>query len=313
MPLDPQTHAALKRLKAINFVLTRNMTPAQTRQRERTLTQLTTSSERESVAHIENHHIPGPVGEIPLRMYIPQGCEPFPILIYFHGGGGVNGDLDSEDAFCRRMTNLVGCLVVSVGYHLAPEYKFPSGPEECYVASQWVWAHAASCNGDPRRVAIGGISAGGTLAAVVAQMARDRGSPALVFQLLLVPLTDFRLPNTPSLEEYGEGYLLTREDIIWFTNHCLNNEDDKTNPLASPYLAYTLSGLPPALIITAEYDPLRDDGERYGNRLKEAGVPVTISRRKGAIHGFLVPNQLNLVLAEAATALRAAFVYQEDS
>lgn len=308
MPLDPQTHAALKRLKAINFVLTRNMTPAQARERERALVQLTASSEAESVANIENHHIPGPVGEIPLRIYTPQGCEPFPILIYFHGGGGVIGDLDSEDAFCRRLTNLVGCLVVSVGYHLAPEYKFPAGAEECYAASQWVWAHAASYNGDPARIAIGGMSAGGSLAAVVAHMARDRGGPALVFQLLLVPLTDFRLPHTPSLEKYAEGYLLTIEDIIWFTNHCLNNEEDKTNPLASPYLASTLSGLPPALIITAEYDPLRDDGERYGNRLKEAGVPVTISRRKGAIHGFLVPDQLNPVLAEAATALRAAFV-----
>lgn len=307
MPLDPQTHAALKRLKAINFVLTRNMTPAQARKRERALVQLTASSEVESVANVENHHISGPVGEIPLRVYTPRGCGPFPILIYFHGGGGVIGDLDSEDAFCRRLTNLVGCLVISVGYHLAPEYKFPSGAEECYAASQWVWAHADSYHGDPSRIAIGGMSAGGSLAAVVAHMARDRGGPALVFQLLLVPLTDFRLPNTPSLEKYAEGYFLTIEDIIWFTNHCLNNEEDKTNPLASPYLAPTFSGLPPALIITAEYDPLRDDGERYGNRLKEAGVPVTISRRKGAIHGFLVPDQLNPVLAEAATALRAAF------
>ncbi|MEO6890479.1 MAG: alpha/beta hydrolase fold domain-containing protein, partial [Ktedonobacteraceae bacterium] len=147
MPLDPQTHAALKRLKAINFVLTGNMTPTQARERERALVRLTASSEPEAVAHIENRHIPGPIGEIPLRMYTPQGYAPFPILIYFHGGGGVIGDLDSEDAFCRRLTNLAGCLVVSVGYHLAPEYKFPSGPEECYAASQWIWAHAASCNG----------------------------------------------------------------------------------------------------------------------------------------------------------------------
>lgn len=307
MPLDPQTQVVLERLKAMNFVLTRNMTPAQARRRERALAQLTASSETEPVAHVENHHIPGPTGDISLRTYTPQGCGPFPMLIYFHSGGGVIGDLDSDDALCRRLTNLGECLVVSVGYHLAPEYKFPIGLEECYLAIQWIAAHATNFNGAPSRIAIGGMSAGGTIAAVLAHMARDRGGPELVFQLLLVPLTDFRLPNTSSLEEYAEGYLLTKEDIIWFTNHYLNSEEDKSNPLASPYLASTFAGLPPALVITAEYDPLRDDGERYGKRLEEAGVPVTISRRAGAIHGFMVPDQLNPVLAESAAALRAAF------
>ena len=312
MPLDPQTQAAVKRLQAINFVLTRNLTPEQARRRERALTQLAASNEPEPVAQIEHCSLPGPVGEIPLRMYTPQGRGPFPMLIYFHGGGGVMGDLDSDDALCRRLTNQVKCLVVSVGYHLAPEYKFPTGPQECYAASEWVAAHAASYHGDASRMAVGGTSAGGNLAAVVAQLARDRGGPALVFQLLLVPLTDFRLPDTPSLEAYADGYLLTKEDITWFTNHCLNNEEDKTNPLASPCLATSLSGLPPALIITAEYDPLRDDGERYGKRLKEAGVCVTISRRQGAVHGFLVPDQLNAVWAEAAVALRTAFGEKGD-
>jgi acetyl esterase len=307
MSLDPQTRALLERLNAIHFVLTRHMTPEQARKRERALAQLATPGETEPVARAENRCIPNPTGDIPIRIYTPQGRGPFPMLVYFHSGGGVIGDLDSDDAHCRRLANLGKCLVVSVGYHLAPEYKFPIGLEECYAAIRWIAAHASDFDGISSQIAIGGMSAGGTIAAVLTHMARDRMGPRLIFQLLLAPLTDFRLPDTPSLAEYAEGYLLTKEDIVWFTNHYLNSEEDKSNPLASPYLASSFAGLPPALIITAEYDPLRDDGERYGERLKEAGVPVTISRRNGAIHGFIVPNQLNPVLAESAAALRAAF------
>lgn len=311
MPLDSQTHRMLRQLTEMKFVLTRSVTPVQARKRQRSLAQLMAVGETEPVAHIENRFIPGPVGDIQLRIYTPRGSGPFPILIYFHSGGGVLGDLDSEDSLCRRLTNLAECLVISVGYHLAPEYKFPAGPEECYFVVRWVAAHAADINGTSSRIAIGGMSSGGNLAAVIAHMARDRGGPALAFQLLLTPFTDFRLPRTPSLEEYAEGYLLTREDIIWFANHYLNNAEDSLNPLASPALASTFSGLPPALIITAEYDPLRDDGEQYGKRLKEAGVPVTISRHSGAIHGFMVPGQLHAVLIESAKALGAAFTSKQ--
>jgi acetyl esterase len=308
MALDSQTYAVLKRLNSINFVLTRNMTPVQARKRQRALAQLTASGDPEPVAHVENCFIPGPAGDIPLRMYTPQGCGPFPILVYFHSGGGVIGDLDSEDALCRRLTNLAACLVISVGYHLAPEYKFPVRPEECYAATCWVASHATGFNGAASQIAVGGMSAGANLAAAVTHMARDRGGPALIFQLLLVPVTDFRLLNTPSLEKYAKGYFLTKEDILWFLKHSLENEEDQLNPLASPSLASTFSDLPPALIITAEYDPLRDDGEQYGEKLKEADVPVMIIRRRGAIHGFIVPNQLNLVLADSAAALRVAFM-----
>jgi acetyl esterase len=307
MPLDAQTHAALTRLRAINFALTRDLTPAQVRARERALRRLVATGEPEAIGQVEDRSIPGPVGEIPLRIYSPRGDGPFPILLYFHGGGGVMGDLDSEDALCRRLTNLAECMVVSVGYHLAPEHKFPAGPHECYAACQWVAFHAASFRGLPSQLAVGGMSAGGNLAAVITHMARDNGGPNLVFQLLLAPLTDFRLPNTPSMEAYATDHLLTREDIHWFAKHCLSSEEDKTNPLASPCLSSTFADLPPALIVTAEYDPLRDDGEHYGEQLKQAGIPVTISRRPGAIHQFLVPDQLNSVLAESAAALRAAF------
>ena len=307
MPLDPQTSAILQRLESIHFVLTRGMTPQQARKRQRALAHFTAASTPEPVARVEDRSIPGPAGEIPLRIYTPAGAGPFPLLIYFHSGGGVLGDLDTEDALCRRLANLAECLVLSVGYHLAPEYKFPTGQEECYTAACWAAQHAVQINGNPARIAVGGMSAGANLAAVVTHMARDRGFPALTFQLLLAPLTDFRLRNSHSLEMYGEGYLLTKEDILWFMNHFLENEEDRLNPLASPYLALTLANLPPALIITAEYDPLRDDGERYGRRLLEDGVPATISRRRGAIHGFVVPNQLEPVLVESASALRAAF------
>ncbi len=313
MPLDPHTSALLARLNAIDFVLTRNVTPVQARKRQRSLMRLTASDDPEPVAGIAHCSMPGPVGEIMLRIYTPWGSGPFPVLVYFHSGGGVVGDLDAEDGLCRRLTNLAQCLVVSVDYHLAPEHKFPTGPEECYAATCWVAGHAGDFNGLADQIAVGGMSAGGTLAAVVSQMARDRRGCTLVFQLLLVPLTDFRLPETVSLTEYAGGYLLTREDILWFMGHCFRSEEDRFHPQASPALASTLAGLPPALIMTAEYDPLRDDGEHYGQLLREAGVPVTISRSQGAVHSFLVAEQLDPVLAEAAMALRAAFASKKIS
>lgn len=308
MPLDPEAQVILEQLAEANFTLTRDLTPAQSRDGLRALF-LAAAAEHEQVpvADVENRTIPGPASELPVRIYTPQGSAPFPILVYFHGGGWVIGDLDTHDAICRSLTNLAGCIVVSVDYRLAPEHPFPAGPEDCYVATQWVATHAAELQGDPACIAVGGDSAGGNLAAVVSHMARDRGGPPLVFQLLIYPATDFRL-NTASVEENAEGYLLTKEDIIWFLGHYLRSEADKTNPLASPLLVSNLSGLPPALIITAEYDPLRDEGEAYGKRLKEANVAATTTRYNGAIHGFVGTIELgNQALAEAATALKAVF------
>lgn len=308
MPVDPQTQAFLDYLRSINYSQAHGLTPVQARESINALSAQVGQPEREPVANVEDRLIPGPDGDIPVRIYTPQGNGPFPVLIDFHGGGFVMGDLDREDPLCRKLANRAQCLVVSVDYPLAPEHPFPAAPQASYAAVQWVAAHASSFNGDPTRLAVGGTSAGGTLATVVAQMARDRGGPRICFQLMMVPGTDQRVLSTPSLEAYGEGgYFITREDITWFMHQYLRSEEEATNPLASPALASTLVGLPPALIITAEYDPLRDDGERYGNLLKEAGVPVTISRRPGAIHGFMVPNQRDAVIEEAAAALRAAF------
>lgn len=304
MPLDPQAQMILEQLATMNFSITRDMTPAQAREFSKALA---IPTEPEPVGNAKDHTFPGPDGEIPIRIYTPQGDGPFPMLVFFHGGGWVIGDIESHDPVCRRLTNLTHCVVISVDYRLAPEHPFPAAPEDCYAALQWVATHASELQGDPTKIAVGGDSAGGTLSAVVAHMARDRGGPPLVFQLLIYPATDMRM-NTASIEENATGYLLTKEDMIWFSNHYLPNAEDKLHPLASPYLASNLSGLPPALIITAEYDPLRDEGENYGTRLKETGVPVTVSRYNGVIHGFVGLLELgNQALAEAAAALKAAF------
>ncbi len=217
-------------------------------------------------------------------------------------------NLDTHDDLCRNLANGAGCIVVSVDYRLAPEHKFPAAPEDCYAATRWVAENAARLNGDASRIAVGGDSAGGNLTAAVTLIARDQNGPPLIFQLLIYPVTD-ATGSSPSMIENAEGYGLTREDMIWFTNHYLNNEDEQKNPLASPLLAPDLSDLPPALIISAEYDPLRDEGELYGQRLKEADVPVTITRYNGMIYGFVSRpfDRGKEALNECSRALRDIF------
>ena len=218
------------------------------------------------------------------------------------------GNLDSQDPLCRRITNRTGCIVVSVDYRLAPENPFPSAVEDSYEATQWVATHAAEFHGDPSRIAIVGDSSGANMATVVALLARDRCGTKQAFQVLMFPATDFRL-STPSMEELGQDYNVTKAQMIWIRNNYLPNPADWTNPLASPLLAPDLSGLPPALIIYAEYDPLRDDAAAYAARLKEAGVLVKASRYDGMIHDFpdLFEEPGNRALDEIASALRAAF------
>lgn len=304
MPLDPQAQALLEQMAAMNMPSFDTLTPEQARQ-----AMMPMATEPEPVGKVEDRQIAGPAIDIPVRIYTPEGDGPFPVLTFFHGGGWVIGNIDSHDGLCRSLTNQAGCITVSVDYRLAPEHKFPAAPEDCYAATQWVAANAASFNGDSSRLAIGGDSAGGNLTAVVAQMARDRGGPPLAFQLMIYPATDFNA-DTPSLKENAQGYLLSKADIEWFTGHYLSSDEDKRHVLASPGLASDLSGLPPALIITGEFDPLRDDGEQYGKQLKEAGVPVTVSRYDGMIHGFLslAPflDQGQHAITEASQALKAA-------
>jgi acetyl esterase len=313
MPLDPQVKAYLDQMEALNGPTLDALTPEQVRQSIR-MQQLAMPGEPEAVANVEDRSIAGPAGAIPVRIYTPQGGGPFPVLVFFHGGGWVLCDLDTHDGICRSLANGAACIVVSVDYRLAPEHKFPAAPEDCYAATQWVASNAAQFNGDPTRIAVGGDSAGGNLTAVISQLARDRQGPALVFQLLIYPATLFGA-DTPSMRENATGYFLTRQDTDWFAGHYLNSNDDMKNPMASPLLASDLRGLPPALVITAEYDPLRDEGEQYGQRLKAAGVPVTISRYNGMIHGFVsVPfDRGRQALAECAAALRSAFAHRSSS
>ena len=260
------------------------------------------------VAAVEDRQIPGPAGNIPIRIYTPQGSAPFPVLVFFHTGGWQNGNLDSQDPLCRSLTNATGCIGVSVDYRLAPEHPFPAGLQDSYAATQWVAAHASEFQGDPSRVALVGDSAGANFATVIALMARDQRGPRLAFQVLMFPMTDFRM-NHPSMEEFAEGYAVTRPMLTWMRSNYLPNQEDWTNPQASPLLASDLSGLPPTLIITAEYDPLRDDGELYGKRLQEAGVPTKVSRYDGMIHDFQdnFAEPAKRLLSEIASVLRTAF------
>jgi acetyl esterase len=259
--------------------------------------------EPEPVGRVENRTLPGPGGDVPIRVYTPAGAGPHPALVYFHGGGWVLCNLDTHDGTCRSLCNQAGCVVVSVDYRLAPENKFPAGLEDCYTATLWVAAHAAELGVDAKRIAIGGDSAGGNLTASVALVARDRGGPRLVHQLLVYPVTDARF-DTPSYEENAEGYFLTRDAMKWFWNHYLRSEADAGDPYAAPLRAEDLVGLPPATVLTAEFDPLRDEGEAYGRKLREAGVPTRIERFDGLIHGFFGMGAL-LVKARAAVGMAA--------
>ena len=234
------------------------------------------------------------------------------MLVFFHGGGWVICDLDSHDSLCRSFANRACCVVVSVDYRLAPEHKFPAAVEDAYAATQWVANNASRINGDPTRIAVGGDSAGGNLAAVVAIMARDHNKPSLKYQLLIYPATDVSSTNTDSYRNYADGYFLTKGDGEWFCHHYLNCAEDRLNPSVSPLLTPDLSRLPPALVITAGFDVLRDEGESYAKRLKEAGVSVKCTRYEGMIHGFMsmdgLLDQARNGIEEASTALREAFL-----
>ncbi len=253
----------------------------------------------EPVDSVEDRTVPGPAGEIPVRVYKPESDAPLPVLVSFHGGGWVIGDLDTHDAVCRSLANAAGCIIMSVDYRLAPEHKFPAAVEDAYAATEWAAASAAEIGGDASRIAVGGESAGGNLAAVVAQLARDRDGPILVYQLLAYPVTDFGF-ETPSYQENADGYFLTKETMRWFWDLYLNDHSEGADPKASPLRAADVSGLPPGIVITPEYDPLRDEGEEYGMRLQEAGVDFEIWRAEGTIHGFL---GMTNVLPEAKDAI----------
>lgn len=248
---------------------------------------------------------------VPVRVYVPDGDGPHPTLVYIHGGGWVLGDLDTYDATCRALANATDFMVVSVDYGLAPEHTFPGPLEDSYTVLEWVFDDAAVMQVDTDRVAVGGDSAGGNLAAAVSLLARDRGGPDIAHQSLIYPVTNHAY-DTVSYEENAEGYLLTKGAMEWFWNHYLDSDIDGKNPYASPLQANDLEGLPPATVTTCGFDPLRDEGAAYAERLDDAGVTVNHVNYDDAIHGivqFLV-EPMNLtrsreLIEDVAADLRA--------
>ncbi|HVQ92985.1 MAG TPA: alpha/beta hydrolase [Mycobacteriales bacterium] len=309
MALDPQVAAMRAARAEAGAVPLYTLTLAQARAADLADIQAA-AGDPEPVAAVAERTIPGPGGDLVIRIYRPDRPGPLPVLVYFFGGGWVLGTIDTSDAICRSLTNTAGCATISVGYRLAPEHKFPAAVDDCFAAVSWVASHAAELGLDPARIAVGGDSAGGNLAAAVTLLARDHGGPALAHQLLVYPNTDYRA-DTASRRENTDPLLFNQTSVGWYWGHYLADEADGEHPLASPLRATDHSGLPPATVLTAEYDPLRDEGEQYAAALMAAGVPVELTRYAGMVHGFFamagVLDTSTRALAHAAARLRAAF------
>lgn len=251
--------------------------------------------------------------DLPARLYSPvRGDETLPVLVFYHGGGWVLGSIDSHDATCRYIAEQGGLKVLSVDYRLAPEFRFPTAAEDALAAFRYVRDHAAELGVDPERIAVGGDSAGGNLAAVVCQQARDAGERTPDFQLLFVPATNMS-SRTPSYELFREGYFLTKKNMDWYEETYIRSDDDRLDPRASPLLAEDFSGLPPAHVATGGFDPLRDEGEAYARKLAEAGVPVSLRRHPTLVHPFVnavgATPLARAALSEAVGALRMGLAY----
>jgi acetyl esterase len=308
MPLDPQANAFLQQAAASGAPPLESLPVAEARQFLKTL--FAPQEPREALKKVEDRVIDANGARLPVCIYTPAAKGPLPIMVFFHGGGWVLGDCESYDTPCRAIANGAECVVVSVEYRLAPEHKFPVAPEDCYAALIWAVRNAAELGGDASRVAIGGDSAGGNLSAAVAQMARDRGEPRLAIQVLIYPVTNYAL-ETNSYRANADGYLLTRAAMKWFWGHYLRDESDGAKPYASPLRADSFSNLPPALVITAEFDPLHDEGVAYAEKLRQAGTKVIHSDYKGMIHGFFslahILDQGKDLMAQICAELRKAF------
>ncbi len=264
-----------------------------------------------SLPKIMDQTIPGLKGKIPIRIYIPEENKILPMVVFYHGGGWVVGNIESHDNLVRNLALKSNHIVVSVDYRLAPENQFPAAIEDSYSALKWVAANAGTFGGDPTKIAVAGDSAGGNLSAVVSLMARDRNGPKISRQILLYPSTNLSTLDTESFNHFGKGFMLTKKDIEWYRGHYLPNKKDWFNPLASPLLAKNHSNLPPATIITAQMDPLREDGKQYAEKLKKAGVSARYHCYDGMIHGFItadkVLSQADEALDEVAADLRNTY------
>jgi acetyl esterase len=299
MPVDPAIQGLLSMLEAMQRPSLAGGTHEQARAAFRLLTvDMRSPDTIVPVREARDIDVPGATGSLPARVYRPDADASVPTIVFLHGGGFVIGDIETHDNQCRMVCREVGAVVLSLAYRLAPEAPFPAGVEDCVAATRWAAEHIADLGGDPDRLAVAGDSAGGNLAAVVAQVARDDGGPRLAAQLLVYPATDFA-GDYYSRTENAEGYFLTRADMEWFASHYIGEASDLTDRRLSPVHAEDLSGLPPAVVVTAEYDPLRDEGEAYARALERAGVPVTLRRYDGLIHGFFDLSALSPAAADA--------------
>jgi acetyl esterase len=287
MPLDPHVQRFVEMLSAA-APRTQALTPAEMRLGFQALTSMVDRRDDAPVGAIENSACPGPAGALPLRIYtpVPATSAPTPALVFFHGGGFIFGDLDTHDGLCRRLARESGCRVISVDYRLAPEHRFPAAVEDCYAATRWVADNAQRLQIDPRRMAVAGDSAGGNLAAVVCQTAMRVGGPDIALQVLICPVLD-ACAQTQSRRAFAQGYFLDKATIDWTMEHYCNPDDDLEDPRISPLRASDLAGLPAAHIHTAEFDPLRDEGQAYAERLEQAAVKVRYTCHLGMIHHFI--------------------------
>lgn len=306
MSLHPQCKAFLDMLAAGGGPPIEQLPLAEARNVPKLLIEL--GGPEEAVAQVDDRLVPGPVQPIRVRVYRPAAGT-LPATVFYHGGGWVICDLDSHDRQCRSLANASHSVVIAVDYRLAPEHVFPAAPEDAYAVTRYVAEHASEFGIDPGRIAVAGDSAGGNLAAVVALMARDRGGPSLRFQLLIYPVTDFD-DDSPSMREFAEGHFLTSGFIDWCYGSYIPSRGQRRNAYASPMNAHDLRGLPPAMIITGECDPLRDQGEKYAEKLRQAGVAVELKRYEGMIHPFFSLGGIidggRVAMADAASALQRA-------
>lgn len=312
MPLDPQVQTLLAAAKAAGLPEMWQLTPDQAREQYK-LRVRRLDVKDEPIHRVSDRLIPGPDRPIPLRVYEPRAARPderLPVLMWFHGGGFVIGDLDTHDTACRRLAKEGDCLVVAVDYRLAPESKFPAAVEDCMAALRWVALQGIEIGADVTRIGVGGDSAGGNLAAVCALLARDEGFPKLAHQLLIYPCTAPE-PETRSHKLFAEGHLLTRKTITWFYAQYLRNSRDTQDFRFGPLIADDLAGVPPAFVLVAGYDPLRDEGVQYATRLVEAGIDVTFVNMAGMIHGFYIMlgavDAASDAIRQSGAALRKAF------
>ena len=307
MPLHPSAQALVDMLGESGLGITPETTPESAR---RAMEAATGMIPKHEIFSVEDRTLPGPAGAVPVRVYRPSAGTALPVVMWIHGGGWVTGSLETHDQLCRQLADDTSAIVVSVDYRLAPEAKFPSAVDDCVAAWRWISEHASELGGDPARIAIAGDSAGGNLAAVTALVAREERLALPLVQLLVYPVTDHEL-DSASMIDNAKGYFLEAEGMRWFYDHYARTPADYDDWRYSPIRAADLSGLPAAIVLTAEFDPLRDQGEAYALRLQEAGTPTQASRADGLFHGFFGMHPFLPPAREpweiAVAGLRAAF------